>query len=281
MLTNNSQNSSNNNNQSDIEDTWSEISSVHENFEWDSESLLTSAASNNNHVQIFNNENRNNSQNTNDSLGVLTGRLDSSNVTTTTTSDAEYINDDDNVSVVSLDSHVSIESRNSNTSGVSGISAAVSIGSIGSIPSVISVATQNSRRHHNNNSGSVEYMAPGSMNVTQELHRQQQLVEELRAQVVGLTQERDQALEMASENRALYERQVARNERLEEQNVRIYQTNAALQHYAKKQKKSSEKKMKKQMEGKRGKQRPYVPAKLRFRHSRTTHRSVCSAGRHW
>merc|ERR1712113_1017069 len=121
-------------------------------------------------------------------------------------------------------------------------------------------------------------LIPSYVDIQSELQRQRQIINELKSQLNEVTNERDQI-------RSERDVQILEVERLRQRNDQIVQANAALQqmNFERRQKGRKCKKIKSKSvkNTNRKGHRSSVPAKLRFRRQRTTHRTIFCRQRNW
>jgi len=123
-----------------------------------------------------------------------------------------------------------------------------------------------------------------NVDIKEELARQEEEIERLRLELQLAQLERDDALQTIDELKEERNREHLQVARLLDVNGRIARQNIVLRNMVSKKKRALDQAQNKNNHAKRQSktyQRPTVPAKLRFRRARTTHRSVFIRERGW
>eukprot|EP01083_Nonionella_stella_P090254 252157_1 len=186
--------------------------------------------------------------------------------------------DDDNFSVHSL---ASSYSQSSST-----VSSTVNVNIVGAhaashVPSAF-IPQINESKQLNRNSNE---LIPSYVDIESELQRQREVIHDLHSQLNNVSNERDQIRRERDDLKQRVDNHALEITRLRQRNVEIDRQNMTLREMQMR-KRYSRRKLKKMrskavsITNKRG-HRPTVPAKLRFRRQRTTHRSVYHQNRGW
>eukprot|EP01084_Bolivina_argentea_P145388 254834_1 len=194
---------------------------------------------------------------------------------------------DDNASIHSMESIASIasvHSLDSLQSATSSTHSSIEIvhASSQQPSSLIPQIDENLQLNDNKNE-----LIPSYVDIEAELSKQRALTNELKSQLNDVTQQRDQVSHERDELKSRLDAVMTTVAQLRQTNVTIDRQNIVLRNMQIQRRNDKKRKIKKitskstvSLTNKRG-HRPTVPAKLRFRRQRTTHRTVYVQGRRW